>query len=307
MKSLYMAPMNQLCNNSFRNLCLEYGADYVFSELIWAEDIIEYKEHAQRKLKTDNISKTIFQIGAKDINLIALAIKKIKEIHPKINEINYNMGCPQSSLAKELVGGGILFSVEQMEKVAKIFADSCAKYDIIPSIKLRLGTRPDNIQINEYIQILSEKGVSKFYIHGRTLRHPYSIPAKYDEIAEVKKSFHQLEIIYNGDVRGYDDYKLITKSTKCDGVMIGRKGLEDPSVFLQIKNKKIMPKKNQFSFEERKDVIQRFLEIAKEDDLDISLIKMNLSWMTRELEGGSSFRQKVNKIKYLEELNNLIE
>lgn len=302
MKPLYFAPMNSLSNNSFRRLGIIYGADLVFTELVWVDELIEGKEHIDRKLKIDNIDRTVIQVCAKDTSLIGEGIKKIKEIHPHIKEINYNMGCPQSTLSKCFVAGGILNSLEEMNKVSKIFSKACENNGIKPSIKLRLGPEPGNIIIEEYLKILSKNRINKFYIHARTLRHSYHVPAMPEKLKGLKEKFPELEIIYNGDISNYEGY---TKAKEFDGVMIGRKALEDPRVFTSIKEKKPSAKINQFPIEEKKGLILKFIQIAKEDGLDLNLVKMNLNYLTREIEGGNELRKDINNTKTLEKIEEI--
>lgn len=298
MKELYMAPMNALNNNSFRELCLFYGADFVFTEMIWVEDIVENKDYLDRKLKCSNVPRTIFQICAKNASLIPRAVSKLKEIHPSIVEINYNMGCPQSSLAKRFIAGGILRSVEEMERVSKIFFDACSSVNVKASIKLRLGPMRGKITINEYIKLLSSIGITKFYVHGRTLGQSYHIPAIIEEVNKVKTEFPKLTIIGNGDVRSFSDYNKIN----CDGVMIGRKALEDARVFRDIKEGKDFAKINQFSLESRKELFLKFLEFAKVDNLEMYFVKTILIWMSKEVEGGSKFRAKLQYFNSIDEI-----
>ena len=304
MISTYMAPMNGLTNNSFRNLCLFYNADFVFSELIWVDDLEE--EYVNIKLKCDNVSKTIFQICAKNASVIDQGVKKIKKFHPGLVEINYNMGCPQSTLNKKFIAGGILNSIKEIKRVGKIFFDACSNIDVIPSIKIRLGPNPGKIEIYEYLEILSSIGIKKFYVHGRTLHHPYSKPAILDEFNKIKKKFPDLKIIANGDIANYQDYKKIC-SFDVDGVMIGRKGLIDPNIFKKIKDCVDSPKQNQYEFVVKKKMLLKFLEICKKDELSIDNVKNNIYWMSKELVGGNSFRKSLNDVDNIENIKKIIE
>ena len=67
---LYLAPINTLSNNALRKLCILYGADYVFTEMVWAERIIKGDEYEETKLIIDDESITVIQIIAEDKNNI---------------------------------------------------------------------------------------------------------------------------------------------------------------------------------------------------------------------------------------------
>ena len=86
---LYLAPMNLVSNKPFRKICLELGSDYVFSELIYSERILNDFIHEERKLDIIDDSNTIIQIISENeniepmIKLLRLKFKNIKEINLK--------------------------------------------------------------------------------------------------------------------------------------------------------------------------------------------------------------------------------
>jgi len=94
---LYFPPINKLGNQVFRKTCILGGADFVFSEMVRIEKLLEKDESAIRKLNTPDSDRdrTFIQIICEDINLIELGVEEIIKYFPKIKEINYNMGCSQ--------------------------------------------------------------------------------------------------------------------------------------------------------------------------------------------------------------------
>lgn len=305
MTILYFPPINKLGNVSFRRSCITGGADFVFTEMIKADKLVLDDEVALRKLFIPENMKnnTIVQIIAEDITLIETAVDTVMKHNPDLFEINYNMGCPQSSLCKKECGAGIIGNIEKVKAVAIELKKACDKYGVEPSIKIRLGLTRDSITIYENVLKLREIGYKKIYIHGRCLSDTYNKPATYDEIANVKKMFPDMEIIANGDVRDHETLMKILE-TNCDGVLIGRAALENPHIFNEIRKKgedyEDSFGKYGITFDQRKDMILEYLEFARNDNTTISQIKANITYMTRNVIGASEFRKIINDINDVE-------
>ncbi len=316
MQSLYFAPINTLGNYIYRHFLLEEGADFVFSELLLAKKF--HEEYYQRKIEvpTNDIPRTIFQIGvgtsddAKD--MIQFLVKKIKGIR----EINLNMGCPQSTLQKEGIGGGILLNQAMMRVVAKSFAEECRKQHVLPSVKLRLGTSEEEIQIHAYLNLLSLVGIKKIYVHLRPLRYNYTKPALYTVATKLKAQHPELQLILNGDIDSYEAYEQLMTTTHADGIMIGRAALSNPLIFKQIKNKRktrkgpynpllkdpelLISQQGVVMSKEKQEAILKFLRNAKE--LSLSVLKANLSWLTKGVSARGAFIDAIVKEQNLSKI-----
>lgn len=229
-KPLYFAPINYYGNNNYRHFLLKYCVDYVFTELIMVSRLPSQLN--KFVVYPEDLDKTIFQIGAGTTNEIDIGVNEIIRVHPNAKEINLNMGCPRSSMQKTKVCGGILQDKELIKKLATHFAKICP---VVSSIKIRLGTSPENVEIDDYVNIISCSGIKKIYIHARTLRHPYEKQANYAPLIGLKDRFPDVTFIFNGDIDSYETYEQV--ENYCDGVMIGRAALSNPLIFEQIKNK----------------------------------------------------------------------
>lgn len=311
-KDFYLAPLNIVGNSSFRKLILKYEADFVFTEMIQVDklfsDNLENQKHQLRKISNISkfeLEKTIFQILCYDIDLIERAVKFLISKFDFIKEINYNMGCPQSSLCKNESGGGILKNPEKIRKVGILLNKISQKYNIKTSVKIRIGVDRENISIYENVLMLSQIGIKKFYVHTRTLNESYLKKASFEEIKILTKKFKDLEIIANGDICDRESFLKFEK-INCFGVMIGRASLENPYVFSQIKNKNF----NCFfteKIESRKKIILEFLEFAKQDNLSLRIIKTNISYFTKNTLFGAKLRNKINNFSKIDEVISFFE
>ncbi len=329
MKSLYLAPMNYFSNYIYRNFILSLGADFVFSELIMVDRLDEEMRKNKLKLLSEkDLERTIFQIGVRNKEEVVLGVETLKKIHPSLKEININVGCPQSTMQKNLVCSGLLFDETLMKSLFEELVLLAEKLNFIPSIKIRLGLSPDEIRIKHYLSICKKVGIKKVYIHARSLRYNYSKPALYDSFIGLKNEFPDIELIFNGDVDSYERYNQLV-NLGADGVMIGRAALSNPEIFLQIKNKKEVRSKNYDPFlndlnlivenghwilsEHKKDLIKKFLQLVLDENLvsdekvSFSVIKTHVLYFFKGLSNRSKLINSVRESKSIEDLIKIIK
>ena len=311
--TLYFPPINKLGNVSFRRVVASAGAHFVFTEMTRVEKILEEDEHQLRKviIPKNMADKTIVQLICDDIKNLEEGIKKVLEINPFIFEINYNMGCPQSSMCSNEMGGGIVGNSEKVEMIAKELFRVCTKYKLKPSIKIRIGLDRNNLKkgegdpitIYENVKRIKSVGIKKIYIHGRCLRDGYHRPATHEEIKKVKEENEDIEIIANGDIADSSSLNSILSLTGCQSALVGRAALEDPYIFKELLSTQGYTRKKQGrSLLDIKDALLEFLRYVIEDKLSISQIKHNLMYMSKNTIGGAEFREKLNNSNDVEEL-----
>lgn len=302
--TFYFPPINKLGNVAFRRLCNNSGADFVFTEMVRAEKVIEGELHQINKLKIpkDMQDKTIVQIICEDINNIEKSVDKIVELCPNLKEINYNMGCPQSTMSHNECGGGIVKNPAKVKEVSTKLQNACKKYGVIASVKIRLGIDRENITIYENVKNMKEVGIGKVYIHGRTLKDGYIRPATFEEIKEVKIQNPDLEIIANGDIKYSDKLNEVINETNCDGVLIGRAALENPYVFNELKEGRAIKNHSGIKISERIQMIKELLEYGQIENLEMDYLKQNIVYLTKGVILGNEFRKEINQVHTYKEV-----
>lgn len=321
---LYFAPMNHIGNHLYRHLLLKNGVDYVFSELFRVDRIDLEKTKGKFKIFEDDVSKTIFQIAAGSKEEIETGITRIKKEIPKIKEINLNLGCPQATMIKAKLCGGILCDLDLMGSLLESLFHTCTKLKIKPSVKIRTGTDQNTILLEKYMKLIQKSGIKKVYIHARTLRHPYSKSVNTSPLESINKLFPDLELIYNGDIDSFESFNLIINNPNLsfDKFMIGRAALHNPLIFKQIKNKQLLPKYsnsfdpllNDFSVikrdggrhlaEEKYDFILGLINLAKREN-EFEMIKKNLAFLTKGLSNHKRFMELLYLSKGIDELKDV--
>ena len=98
------------------------------------------------------------------------------------------------------------------------------------------------------------------------------------------------------------------KQTNCDYVMIGRAAIGNPFIFKQI-NEYLNSGKNIFQTKEEKikDYFE-YIELTRKYDIfSIKDAKLRAQEFTKGSPGSSKLRQKLNRIKSWEEIDDLIK
>ncbi len=326
MKELYFAPLNFIGHKVYRHFLLKNGCDFVFTELIQSKSI--ENEIMNRKLETfpEDLDRTIFQIGVNERFGMETCIKAIIEENGTVSEINLNMGCPHSTMLKNEICGGILQNLDLMKELCDYMIEFGKKYDFLPSVKIRTGTNPDNVILDDYLKLISDSGISKVYIHARTLRYGYNSPANYNPLNDVKNKFPKLKIILNGDIDCYEKYSDINSKFGNDGIMIGRAALYNMMIFEQIKSKiesKFNPEliiskydpvqKNAYlkdnlgdtyMSEFLKSKVLEFLNMCLDENISLKYVRINMGYILRGFSGCKEILKKINTSKSIE---NIIE
>lgn len=323
MTKLYFAPINKFGNSAYRHLLLRNGCDYAFSELIMINYLDKVGQQEKFEVIEEDIPRTIFQIGAGQPEEIRKGVELLKERIPCVREINLNCGCPNSGMKAQMICGGILYNQDLLENLAKSLGEECSKHGITPSIKLRLGTSIENIEIKDYLKRISDSGVKKVYIHARPLSYSYHRVAIPELTFDLKKDFPDMELIYNGDVDSYNIVTDILDNNSFDGVMIGRAALSNPLIFRDIKSKteyfdcEFYPIKKDPNICERggshflgKDKYEAMIDlinIAIEHKIPASRIKHNLPHLLKGISESSRLNKEIFLAESNEKIKELIE
>lgn len=304
--ALYFAPINLLSNYVYRHIILKCGADFVFSELILVSDLEKAIQNDKLKLIPEDISRTIFQIGVSSPEDVFQGVFFLKKFVKIPLEININMGCPQSTMQQTNVCGGILYDISLMGRLAKALSIAVKNTLTIPSIKLRLGTDPETVLIEDYLKIIQLNGIKKVYIHARTLRYGYSKPSRYEFLKDLRDKFSEMELIFNGDVDGLESYHLIGGGD----VLIARAALSNPFVFKDIKNKKkyisgpydpllkdprLIRKEKVILSREKISLILDYLDSAIKYNLRKRLYCANMLWLTKGVSKIAILNKQLNE------------
>jgi nifR3 family TIM-barrel protein len=230
---LFLAPMEDVTDASFRYICKEYGADMMYTEFVSADGLIRDAWKSREKLVLSDDERPIgIQIYGHIPEALIQAAQMAEEARPDVIDINF--GCPKSKIAKRGAGSGWLRDPEGMVEITRRLVQAVK---IPVTVKTRLGWDEDSIIIGELAEALQDVGIAAITIHGRTRAQMYKGEADWEPIGAVKANPRiRIPIIGNGDIctpqqarRAFDQYGV-------DGIMIGRASFGHPWLFREIRH-----------------------------------------------------------------------
>ncbi len=169
-----------------------------------------------------------FQIYGNSTDEIVKAAEILEAYAPDFFDLN--LGCSEKHVASRGAGSGLL---RYPEKIGEIISALVKRFRIPITAKIRLGWDQNSLNYIEVAKILEANGASMIAVHGRTRDQRWRDAAKWQPIAEVKKTV-SIPVIGNGDVRTIEDIDKMASITGCDGIMIGRAAVGNPWIFSRI-------------------------------------------------------------------------
>ena len=232
-KPLFLAPMEDVTDPSFRRLCKEFGADMVTTEFVSSDGLFHGAEKTFRKLNVSDTERPVaIQIYGHLIEPMVEAARLAEKAGPDVIDINF--GCPMKKIAGRGAGSGMMKDVPLMVEMTRQIVEA-VKLPV--TVKTRLGWDDDNKNIEEIALRLQDVGIKALTIHGRTRAQMYTGEADWSLIGEVKNNPRMhIPIIGNGDITTPERAKECFDRCGVDAVMIGRASFGRPWIFREVKH-----------------------------------------------------------------------
>ena len=232
-RPVFLAPMEDVTDISFRLMCKRFGADMVYTEFVSSDALIRSVNKTQQKLNVSDDERPVaIQIYGKDVASMVDAARICVEARPDILDINF--GCPVKKVAGKGAGAGMLRNIPLMLEITK---EVVKAVNIPVTVKTRLGWDADNRVIVDLAEQLQDCGIAALSIHGRTRAQMYTGEADWTLIGAVKNNPRmQIPIIGNGDVTSAEICKQRFEDYGVDAVMIGRASIGRPWIFREVKH-----------------------------------------------------------------------
>ena len=230
---LFLAPMEDVTDASFRYICKEFGVDVMCTEFISSDGLIRDAKKALAKLETFPYERPIgIQIYGHLTEPMVEAAKMAESAAPSFIDINF--GCPVNKIANRGAGSGMMRYPDKMVEITKRVVDAV---NLPVTVKTRLGWDEGSKIIVELAERLQDTGISALTIHGRTRSQLYKGEADWRLIGEVKRNPRmRIPIVGNGDITSPQIAKKVFEQYGVDGVMIGRASFGRPWIFREIKH-----------------------------------------------------------------------
>lgn len=225
---LFLAPMEDITDPSFRMICKMHGADVMYTEFISSDGLIRDGEKSVRKLDIYDFERPIgIQLYGHLTEAMTEAALIAEEAKPELIDINF--GCPVKKIANRGAGAGMLRNIPLMMEMTEAIVNA-VKLPV--TVKTRLGWDDDSKNIVEVAERLQDTGIKALTIHGRTRSQFYKGAADWTLIGAVKNNQRmKIPIIGNGDIDCPEKAKEMFDRYGVDGIMIGRATVGRPWIF----------------------------------------------------------------------------
>lgn len=232
-KPLFLAPMEDITDPSFRYVCKMFGADFMYTEFISSDGLIRDGASSVKKLDLYDYERPIgIQLYGHIIDSMVEAAEIAAEANPDIIDINY--GCPMKKIANRGAGAGMLRNIPLMLEMTEAIIKAV---NIPVTVKTRLGWDDESKNIVDVAERLQDVGVAAITIHGRTRAQIYKGEADWTLIGEVKNNPRMhIPVIGNGDINSAEKAKEMFDRYGVDGIMIGRATFGRPWIFREIRH-----------------------------------------------------------------------
>ncbi|NOQ25265.1 MAG: tRNA dihydrouridine synthase DusB [Bacteroidales bacterium] len=232
-KPLFLAPMEDVTDPSFRFICKHFGADVVYTEFVASEGLIRDCKKSYKKLQLFDYERpAAIQLYGHQVDSMVQAAKMAEEAKPDFIDLNF--GCPVKKIANRGAGAGMLRNIPLMLEMTKEIVKAI-KTPV--TVKTRLGWDDDSKIIVDLAEQLQDTGIHMLAIHGRTRQQMYKGEADWSLIGDVKNNPRmKIPIIGNGDIKDGESAKLAFDKYGVDGIMIGRATVGRPWIFKEIKD-----------------------------------------------------------------------
>ena len=230
---LFLAPMEDVTDPSFRYMCKRFGADVVYTEFISSDGLIRDAWKSRAKLNIADYERPVgIQIYGHLIEPMVEAARIAESANPDIIDINF--GCPVKKIAGRGAGSGMMKDPDLMVEMTRQIVRAVNKP---VTVKTRLGWSDEMKNIEEIALRLQDVGIAALTIHGRTRAQMYTGDADWTLIGKIKENPRMhIPIIGNGDVKTPERAKECFDRYGVDAVMIGRASFGQPWIFRDVKH-----------------------------------------------------------------------
>ncbi len=299
-----LAPMAGVADRAFREICCDYGATYVVSEMVSSKGLTMCDRKSKSLLfLSEKERPAAAQIFGCDPKIMAESAIECLKFSP--DAIDINMGCPAPKIAGNGGGSALLKDPVLAEKIMRE-VKSAVKIPV--TVKIRLGWDNDSINCVEMAKRAENVGIDAITVHGRTRMQMYSPPVDREMIAEVKRSV-SIPVIANGDITDGISAARMLEDTGCDYLMVGRGALGRPWVFSQIsaylKEERVLPEP---PVSERMRVMVKHIRLIceyKGERVGIKEARKHAAWYIKGIKGAAKYRQQVGTLESIEQLEEL--
>ena len=313
----FLAPLAGVSDRPFRRICRAMGAAFAYTEMVSAHGLMHGTEQTESYLDRDpDENPFAVQIFAAEQDVLARGAEVA--VRHGAGIVDINMACPVKKVCG--TGAGASFARDPARVRAAVAAVRAAA-GVPVTIKIRAGWDDSTVNCVEVARAAEAGGASAVALHGRTRAQGYAGRARWDLIADVKRSV-SIPVLGSGDIWSAADALRMAQETGCDAVLVARGACGNPWIFRDLAAvdrgdaRPPPPDRAEWSA-----VVLRHLESQVEHrrrqaPLDdpaeverraIRELRKHLLWYTRGLRGGVRFRRDADTLQTAEDVRRCID
>jgi len=304
-----LAPMAGVTNPPFRTLCRRYGAGLYVSEMITARALVEgnRKTLLLASFGAEETTRSL-QLYGVDPRYVGEAVRLLVG-EGRVDHLDMNFGCPVRKVTSK--GGGAAIPLKPKLLRGIVRAAVAAAGAVPVTIKFRIGIDDAHETYREAGRVAQEEGCAAVGLHARTAAQLYDGEARWDAVAELKRTVTRIPVLGNGDIWEAEDALRMMRTTGCDGVIVGRGCLGRPWLFRDLARV--------FDGRETDDppslggVVDVMLEHARllrewmgDEANAMRAFRKHSSWYTKCFPGSAPLRQRLMQVSGVQELADVL-
>ncbi len=327
------APLDGVSDFAFCRICLENGADVVFTEMKSASDLyFESKKLIKELEEYKEISKdnnVVLQIYGHEADKFGKAAKIAEKLG--FSGIDINLGCPAKGVISS--GNGVM-NMRDLDNVYNIIKNTIENTSLPVSIKTRTGIKvssivknglkldkktEDFIENKEEVTILDllrkikDLPISCVTIHGRSFEQLFSGEIDYEIINKAKRTLREEfglspALIVNGGIKDKESLNKVIEKISPDGVMIATGSYGKPFVFNELKAG-LDNKEFEVTKDDLKKIIYnhaKYLFNSKPTGAHL-VFRKYLLWYLKDIDNFNKLRPKIVSIEDLDSVEEILK
>lgn len=305
--SFALAPLAGYTDAAFRSICIDWGADVCFTEMVSAEALTRNSTKTEKLLsRFPNELQYVIQLFGSKPSTLAKATKLIHAFHPC--QININAGCPVPKIIKSGAGAALM---QTKGLIGKIITAMRQETDIPIGVKFRSGWDAQNVSYLEFAEEALSAGATILCLHPRTKSQGYSGTSNWDHIKSLKETTGAF-VFGSGDLFTAQSGIDMINYTHCDGILFARGALGNPFIFSDIKRLLKMPYKEIIDHSKFASIFSHLQLLIKQEENEkhaCILFRKHFCSYTKGIHRGAELRSLAIKaestIDYLKIMNSL--